>query len=91
MRTLRFFGLSEVTTEKQLLKRLQKVASVEKVEVVENGGADGSFWPKGVVAKVTASSIKEAGKVLKDFDRKTIHDKVSPSPLASRSRRTPTN
>ena len=97
LRTLRIFGLNAKTTQKQLMKRVQKVAVVEAVSLVTAEEADllygssygqsndndddtkeaKSVWPRGGMARVVLASVKDANKVMKTFNRKTIHEQVS--------------
>jgi hypothetical protein len=85
LRTLRVFGLNPATTQKQLMKRLQKVATAEAVALVSTeeaatlgGGkvSEGGVWPRGGMARVAVATIKDASKVMAVFDRKTLHGSV---------------
>lgn len=97
LRTLRIFGLNAKTTQKQLMKRIQKVAVAEAVTLVTAEEADllygsssnsgqanenddtkekKSAWPFGGMARVVLASVKDANKVMKAFNRKSIHDHV---------------
>mmetsp|Transcript_33624 Transcript_33624/g.76030 ORF Transcript_33624/g.76030 Transcript_33624/m.76030 type:complete len:511 (+) Transcript_33624:251-1783(+) len=75
LRTLRVFGLSEQTTEKHLLKRLQKLGTIESVEKLKDSAGPRVF-PKGGMAKVQVATIKEAAKVAAALDQKTLHGKT---------------
>jgi hypothetical protein len=87
--------LNAKTTQKQLMKRIQKVAVAEAVTLVtaeeadllygsSNGQANENddtkekkrVWPLGGMARVVLASVKDANKVMKAFNRKSIHDHV---------------
>ena len=71
LRTVRVFGLAASTTEKQLLKRVQKLGGV--VEAVEVAAGVQGVWPQGATAKVTMATPKGAAKAIAGLEGKTLH------------------